>query len=133
VVHFLDSHNQSFFFDSAKERERLFYYLNRRKKMTRREQLQKFYKSKEWVACRSSYKAEHPLCERCLAEGRIEPTYIIHHKIYLTVENMTDPTVALNHDNLEALCFDCHNKQHFKKAISSRWKFIDGELKIIDE
>ena len=26
---------------------------------------------------------------------------------------MTDPNIALNPDNLEALCLDCHNREHF--------------------
>lgn len=98
-----------------------------------RSERQKFYHSKAWSDCRNSYIQEHSLCERCMAHGLIVPAYIIHHKTYLTDENLNDPSIALNHDNLEALCFDCHNNEHFKKSISSRWKFDeDGNLEIRD-
>ena len=46
-------------------------------------------------------------CERC---GR--PAQICHHKRYLNDVNVHDPSVALNPDNLEALCIECHNAEH---------------------
>jgi hypothetical protein len=36
----------------------------------------------------------------------------VHHRIWLTPENINDPNVSLNHENLELLCQDCHNKEH---------------------
>ena len=75
-----------------------------------------FYNSKEWQACREAYIAsKQGLCERCLAEGRISPGEIVHHKIYLTPKNISDPDITLNFDNLELLCQDCHNKEHSKQ------------------
>lgn len=91
---------------------------------------QKFYHIKAWSQCRDEYIQSHTLCERCLAKGLIVPSYIVHHKVYLNDTNINDPSVSLNHENLEALCFDCHNKEHFKKDVSYRWKFVDGELQI---
>ena len=35
----------------------------------------------------------------------------MHHKIYLTPQNINDPAVTLAEDNLELLCQDCHNKE----------------------
>ncbi|SKA89644.1 HNH endonuclease [Clostridium sp. USBA 49] len=68
----------------------------------------KFYKSKEWEACRQSYiKFVFGLCERC---GK--PGYIVHHKIELNSSNINNPNITLNWDNLEYLCRDCHNKEH---------------------
>ena len=73
-----------------------------------------FYKSAAWEACRRAYlKKVASLCERCLKEGRYTPAEIVHHKIYLTAENIKDPSVALNFDNLEALCMEHHNREHF--------------------
>ena len=73
----------------------------------------KFYKTTAWVNCRKGYLAKvGGLCERCLAKGLIVPAEIIHHKIHLTEENITDPSVALNFDNLEALCRVCHGEAH---------------------
>ncbi len=67
-----------------------------------------FYKSAAWLHCRASYiEHVHGLCERCHRPG-----YIVHHKCYLNPDNITDPDVTLNWDNLEYLCLDCHNREH---------------------
>ena len=74
---------------------------------------QPFYGSKAWKKCRASYKHYRMgLCERCLARGEINPGVIVHHKIHLTPENITDPMIALSWDNLELLCRDCHALAH---------------------
>lgn len=39
-----------------------------------------------------------------------------HHKVYITPTNINDPNITLNWDNLEALCQECHNKEHSAKA-----------------
>lgn len=68
----------------------------------------KFYKSTVWIKCKNSYiKSVHGLCERCE-----QPGYIVHHKIHLNERNINDPDISLNHNNLEYLCLDCHNKHH---------------------
>ena len=67
-----------------------------------------FYKSKNWELCRASKLREvHGICERCGGIAKV-----VHHKIYLTPDNIDDPTVTLDHANLEALCQDCHNREH---------------------
>lgn len=71
----------------------------------------KFYKSKAWLDCRQSYYiSQHGICERCHAAGKI-----VHHKILLTPDNIHDPSITLNHEHLELLCQDCHNKEHHEK------------------
>ncbi len=87
-----------------------------------------FYRSLEWKRCRDAYmkKANH-LCERCMAEGIYEPAKIVHHKIYLNSENVNDPSIAFNFDNLEALCEAHHNREHFKDE--RRYRILpNGEL-----
>lgn len=75
-----------------------------------------FYKSKAWQRCRSGYiKSVGGLCERCLAEGRIVPGVIVHHKIYVTPENINEPSVILNWDNLELLCREHHEQEHARQ------------------
>lgn len=77
-----------------------------------------FYKSWTWRRCREGYlKHVGRLCERCAKHGLIVPAEQVHHKIKLTPENLKDPAIALNWDNLEALCSDCHQAEHKKK----RW------------
>lgn len=65
-----------------------------------------FYHSREWLETRAAYIVSvHGLCERCKRPG-----YIVHHKIELTLDNINDPSITLNWDNLEYLCLDCHNR-----------------------
>lgn len=39
--------------------------------------------------------------------------YIVHHKCYIDLKNIWNTDITLNADNLELLCIDCHNKEHF--------------------
>lgn len=68
-----------------------------------------FYKSKAWQRCRNNYaRSKRGLCERCLARGIYQAGVIVHHKIHLDPNNINDPTITLNPDNLQLLCRDCH-------------------------
>jgi len=79
----------------------------------------KFYQSKQWRNCRKSYLiTQNYICERC---GEIAK--IVHHKTYLTPENITDPSITLAHDNLEALCQPCHNTETFGNPKAQRYAF----------
>lgn len=53
---------------------------------------------------------------RCKAKGLIVKGDIVHHKVYLTQDNITDTAITLSFDNFELLCFDCHNKEHNANA-----------------
>lgn len=71
-----------------------------------------FYKSKMWQDCREAYaKKKCYICERCGAPGTE-----VHHKIILTPENINDPSVTTNWDNLCLLCWDCHRKLHREQS-----------------
>ncbi len=91
-----------------------------------------FYFSYAWIRCRRDYaRSVGGLCERCLARGLYTPGEEVHHKIKLTPETVTDPAVALNWDNLELLCKDCHMDEH--RQSKRRWKIgKEGDLEIID-
>lgn len=96
----------------------------------------KVYKSKLWKKTRIAYaQSKYCLCEKC---GH--PVYIsgatdyvpkekrtkgiVHHKTYLTDINYTDDNIAYNWDNLELLCIDCHNKEHFStESLRDGYKF----------
>ena len=90
-----------------------------------------FYDSDEWHACRDAYKARTDLhggfCERCRKQGKYRVGEIVHHKIYLTRANISDPSIALNFKNLELVCQDCHNVEH--SAHKKRYAFdVRGNL-----
>ena len=68
-----------------------------------------FYHSTAWKRLsRAFLLSKNYICERC---G--QPAEIAHHRRYLTAENVLNPDISLNPDNLEALCRDCHNAEHF--------------------
>lgn len=92
-----------------------------------REEQKRFYASKKWRKCRDAYLSEHPVCERCLLVGRANPAEIVHHKEELNQDNYKDPFISLNPDNLEALCLDCHNKEHFKAAEVDEELYFDAD------
>lgn len=67
-----------------------------------------FYKGYKWRKLSKLYmESKNYVCERC---GK--PASICHHRIYITPANISNPAITLNPDNLEALCMDCHNKEH---------------------
>ena len=70
-----------------------------------------FYNSAKWRKVSAAYMAsKHYICERC---GK--PAQICHHKKWLDDRNVNDPETALSFDNLEALCMDCHNAEHYRR------------------
>lgn len=84
-----------------------------------------FYRSRAWRRCRDDFaKARGGLCERCLSRGIINPgtdelPLQVHHKVKLTPQNITDPAIALNWDNLELLCKRCHDDERAGAPV--RW------------
>lgn len=90
----------------------------------------KFYKSSAWKKCRAAYiKQCGGLCERCYAKGLIVPGYIVHHRAHLTPDTVRDPEQALSFSNLEYLCKECHNAEHFKTDAKPRYTVApDGKI-----
>lgn len=89
-----------------------------------------FYGSQAWKDCRKAYKKSvGGLCERCLKKGLYNPAVIVHHKTYITQDNLSDPRIALDWNNLEALCRDCHEAEH--QGEGKRYKILeDGSILI---
>lgn len=84
----------------------------------------KFYSSKAWQDCRNEYAArQHYLCENCLRLGIYKPGEIVHHKIEIDPITIERPEIALNFDNLELLCRDCHAAAHEQSG--GRWSEVN--------
>lgn len=67
-----------------------------------------FYASTLWRLNREyALKRDRYTCRRC---GRLAT--VVHHKIHLTRDNISNPQISLNPDNLESLCDDCHKLEH---------------------
>lgn len=78
-----------------------------------------FYKTKAWQHCRDAYaRSKGGLCERCLKQGVLSAGVIVHHKVYLSDENFNDPSIALDWNNLELLCRNCHGAEHSGKRFT---------------
>ena len=76
----------------------------------------KFYKSARWRKCRESYiQSVFGMCEHC-----DKPGYIVDHIIEININNINDPNITLNHENLQYLCTPCHNRKTFGKAEVTR-------------
>lgn len=91
-----------------------------------REFAKDFYSSNEWKQCRESYsKSKAYICERC---GSVASE--VHHIIPLSPDNINDPEITMNYDNLLCLCHRCHMKEHRKHEDSSRY-IIDVEGHVI--
>lgn len=84
-----------------------------------KEYAEKFYKSKKWQKVRAYvWSRDKGLCQRCLRNHIIKAGDTVHHIVEITPENITDETIALNPNNLETLCRDCHAAVHKKEK---RW------------
>ena len=74
---------------------------------------EKFYKSRQWQATRDAYaQSKSYLCEECLKSGTITAGEIVHHKRPITRDNINNPDITLNWDNLQLLCRAHHDKAH---------------------
>ena len=72
-----------------------------------------FYAGIRWKETRRAFKkSKGGLCELCLKRGLYTPGEIVHHIKPITPDNMDDPTITLNWDNLQLLCRKCHERIH---------------------
>ena len=86
----------------------------------RRDEIGKFYKSKEWRQVRQTVlMRDRFLCKHCGA-----PATEVHHIKHLTETNIWKPEIALNPSNLVSLCWSCHRKEH---------RGDDGRQRMINE
>ena len=81
-----------------------------------REAQMAFYASRPWRRVRAFViKRSGGLCEICLKSGIYKAATLAHHIVPVTAENVNDPQISLNPDNLIALCADCHAAIHSSK------------------
>lgn len=76
-------------------------------------QAKRFYNSSLWKRTRKNYlESVHYICERC---GK--PADIVHHRKHINLSNINNLNILIGFDNLEALCLNCHNKEHFANRV----------------
>lgn len=80
-----------------------------------------FYGRTAWKNVRQqAMKRDAYLCVDCMKKGLYTPAEEVHHITPLTPQNIDDPSVSLNLDNLVSLCRDCHELRH-KQNRSERY------------
>ena len=84
-----------------------------------------FYSSTAWRHTREAYaKSKGNLCESCLERGLYTPGEIVHHKTHITPQNINDPNITLNWDNLRLVCRNCHAAEHEQRK--RRYRFDEA-------
>ena len=80
-----------------------------------------FYHSRRWKDTQAAFMTSRCyVCERCGSVARI-----VHHKVYITPQNINDVHITLSWDNLEALCMDCHTNEHLAGGICAEGLSFD--------
>ncbi len=87
-----------------------------------------FYASPAWKKIRKYvFSRDMGLCVRCGNPGEI-----VHHKVYLTPENISDPTISLNEENLETLCRECHAIEHEGEPVTEKGLAFDEDGNLVE-
>ena len=67
----------------------------------------------------------HPLCQKCLEQGKLTPTTEVHHRLSPFQRGITEEEKerrAFDENNLMCLCRDCHIKEHHKGELTIKEK-----------
>lgn len=82
--------------------------------MAKYDVLKSFYNSVRWRKFRPIIIADRaPICVDChRVITNSKEIEIDHDPIELTPENVNDPKISLNPDNVKIRCHDCHNRRH---------------------
>lgn len=91
------------------------------------DRLHSFYVSKPWRELSFALKVERG--GRCQRTGKVfadMSQLIAHHIIELTEENVSDPSIALNPDNIEIISFNEHNHEHRRFGHSKQVYIVWG-------
>ena len=81
-----------------------------------KEYAERFYSSTEWKKCReTAYKRDRYLCVDCMKKGFQVPAEEVHHINPITPDNIENPEITLNLENLVSLCRECHKARHNNK------------------
>ena len=97
--------------------------------------LETFYHSKEWAKFRELVIAEKLAKYGELIDEETGKTIlnkgdaILHHKTFLTAQNVNDPSVSLNPQNIELVSFATHQLIHNKFGCRGRKVYITRKKK----
>jgi len=69
-------------------------------------EVESFHQTVPWQRLSRRKRQEQPLCEVCLAEGRVTAAVLVHH--LQSVRDRWD--LRLTYSNLQSNCQACHNR-----------------------
>ena len=61
----------------------------------------------KWRRVRAAYLRKHPMCVKCMAEGRFTPATVVDH----ITPHRGNPVLMWDENNYQALCKPCHDKK----------------------
>ena len=67
-----------------------------------------------WRKLRLLYLQNHPLCEKCLSEGRTKAAADVHHIKSPFFNGTYSKELLLDENNLMSVCKECHAAIHGK-------------------
>lgn len=70
------------------------------------------YNNTTWRKLRDTYMKLHPVCERCLSQGKITPAEDIHHIKSPFRNGVINYGLLLDDTNLMSVCKECHAAIH---------------------
>lgn len=73
---------------------------------------QKAYQNTAWRKMRETYLKEHPLCEDCLAKGKVTAATDVHHIKSPFKRGEVNWNLLLDYNNIMSLCKECHGNRH---------------------
>lgn len=104
-------------------------YINRPKKKTayrkgRRKSGSDIYNTRLWMQLRECKRRTSPLCEVCLAAGRLTPGAQVHHIVSFNEADDRAERERLGYDpdNVVTVCEQCHRELHHGSLTGCRTK-----------
>ncbi len=76
------------------------------------------YNSK-WQKARKTYLREHPLCVKCMAEGKLTEATVVDH----IRPHRGDPVLFWDKKNWQSLCKPCHDKKTWNEDANPEYRF----------
>ena len=87
-----------------------------------------FYHSAEWKRLRkAALQRDHGMCRNCMDRmqagfgGAPNRAILVHH----IIPRSERPDLELDPDNLRALCFECHERNHPEKRSKKKAKTLE--------
>lgn len=83
-----------------------------------------FYCSKDYLDLSIALKIKSD--GRCAICGKIFPISSLrtHHITELNTENVNNPQITLNPNNIMVICHDCHNKEHRRFVVKQKSVYV---------